>query len=817
MDVFNLAAQITLNSRQFEDALGKSEGSLANLGKSIIKTQALVKGLELGFNTMKNLVSGGIDAYANYEQLIGGVDTLFKSGSEKVKEYAKQAYTTAGLSANQYMETVTSFSASLIQGLEENAKKAAGTTKLTSEQLAKLYGDAADVADIAIRDMADNANKMGTNMESIQNAYQGFAKGNFTMLDNLKLGYGGTKTEMIRLINDSGVLNKRIKSLDEVTFDQMIMAIHAVQQELGITGTTAEEAASTITGSKSSMMAAFQNLLTFATEGTDSKQIQESQDAFVTSFATYFNKNLAPRIVAGLNGTTDVVDAVVKAVLSIDEETLQGFVDGALNGATGLVTGLTKLTGWVFEQIGNVFTNPTITEDDSRKFGQAVGDFIGTFVREGVAHLPETISGLFTLGVNLADGLLQGLYAGLFGTGADSITGEIKAVDDEMQKAIDEANSKEIKATGLITWLEDLQEQYGDAAANMPEWEEAMRSLIGLEDDYYYFFDEETKRLNTSTQAMKDYTREQRNMAVQNAKNQALGDKQKIVDELEANRANAEATITSETYTQQAALNAAIVSLNKVIEEWGVEGQFNAGMTAEEFANVVKEIYGGDEWEAEQWKGIYEDNGNALNFEMLQDFINALKLGAFEFDNDELNAEIETQKKAYEESKKKIEDANDTIKQTDDDLVSARASLQIAKDALELWAAAAQEAAQEASIASSNTPEGRPSGTGHGGAVFEPELELPGHATGLDRVPYDGYIAQLHRGEAILTSAEADNWRRGSGNGIDYTQMASAISAAIIEGMGRIGFYFDRDQVAAAVTQKVSQNIADGMAAWGNA
>lgn len=180
------------------------------------------------------------------EQLVGGVDTLFGKSSQKVQEYTNNAYKTAGMSANEYMETVTGFSASLLQGLGGDTEKAS------------------EVANVAVTDMSDNANKMGTSMESIQNAYQGFAKQNYTMLDNLKLGYGGTKEEMARLVKDSGILGDAgkdltAKNLDQkVSYDQIIEAIHKVQTNMGITGTTAKEASATIQGSVGSMKSAWQ-------------------------------------------------------------------------------------------------------------------------------------------------------------------------------------------------------------------------------------------------------------------------------------------------------------------------------------------------------------------------------------------------------------------------------------------------------------------------------------------------------------------------------------------------------------------------------
>lgn len=215
---------------------------LANLASGAIQ-RIIDKTIELA-QKIGELTVKAVGNYADYEQLVGGVETLFKDSSDELLGYAENAYKTAGLSANNYMETATSFAASLIQGLGGDTAKA---LKLT---------------DLAITDMSDNANKMGTDIASIQEAYQGFAKQNYTMLDNLKLGYGGTQEEMVRLINDSGILENKIKDLDGITFDQIIQAIHNIQDNLDITGTTAKEAGDTISGSWSSIQALFENILT---------------------------------------------------------------------------------------------------------------------------------------------------------------------------------------------------------------------------------------------------------------------------------------------------------------------------------------------------------------------------------------------------------------------------------------------------------------------------------------------------------------------------------------------------------------------------
>lgn len=232
-----------------------------------------------------------VESYAEYEQLIGGVETLFKDSSDIVENYANNAYKTAGLSANEYMETVTSFSASLLQSLNND-----------TEETAK-------VADMAITDMADNANKMGTSMSSIQSAYQGFAKQNYTMLDNLKLGYGGTKSEMERLLSDAEKLSGQKYNISNL--NDVYSAIHVVQTELGITGTTAKEASQTISGSVSAMKSAWSNLLTgMSDENADLEMLIEN---LVESILTALD-NVLPRIEVFANQIPTIMSSILTKV-----------------------------------------------------------------------------------------------------------------------------------------------------------------------------------------------------------------------------------------------------------------------------------------------------------------------------------------------------------------------------------------------------------------------------------------------------------------------------------------------------------------------
>ena len=237
---------------------------------------------------LAGLGTASVNSYADLEQNLGGVETLFGNSADKVIKNAENAYKTAGMSANQYMETVTGFSASLLQSLGGDTDKAA------------------DVADMALTDMADNANKMGTSMESIQYAYQGFAKQNYTMLDNLKLGYGGTKEEMERLLSDAQKITG--VKYDISNLNDVYQAIHVIQGQLGITGTTAKEAASTISGSISSMKAAFDNFL------NGSGTMDQLVETGITAIQNIVNavgqllpqlmqslSNATPQIIAGIN------------------------------------------------------------------------------------------------------------------------------------------------------------------------------------------------------------------------------------------------------------------------------------------------------------------------------------------------------------------------------------------------------------------------------------------------------------------------------------------------------------------------------------
>lgn len=343
-----------------ESKVEKASGKIGSAFSKIGKIAAV--GLAAGTAAVGALTKSAIDGFANYEQLTGGVETLFKNSANVVFEYADRAYKTAGLSANQYMETVTSFSASLLQSLGGDTAKAAA------------------YADRAVTDMADNANKMGTSIEMIQNAYQGFAKQNYTMLDNLKLGYGGTKEEMARLIQDASKLTDVQKELgltvdaNDMSFGNIVNAISVVQKNMDIMGTTAKEASDTIQGSVSSMKAAWSNLIVGLADDT------QDFDALMSNFISSVGdvaKNILPTLKVALSGIANLISELAPIITAqlpalIEEvlpplieaagsifnaliEVLPGLLTMLLNAAPTLIETLMTIIPQLFDGIVQVF------------------------------------------------------------------------------------------------------------------------------------------------------------------------------------------------------------------------------------------------------------------------------------------------------------------------------------------------------------------------------------------------------------------------------------------------------------------------------
>ena len=355
---FDITGNAKLDTGDYTNGLNK----IVNIGT----TRAKVLARSWVANKIFDIGSAVVDAYANYEQLVGGVDTLFKDSSEAVQENAKKAFRTAGLSANEYMETVTSFSASLIQSVGGDTKKAR------------------KLADQAIIDMSDNANKMGTDIESIQNAYNGFSKQNYAMLDNLKLGYGGTKSEMERLLADAEAISG--VKYDISNYADVVEAIHIIQENMGIAGTTAKEANETIQGSLSAMQSAWQNLILGFSDG--SMDLETLLAEFIDTVTVFLYDNLLPRI--GEIGTVML-------------ENLPMIIETASTMIQGLLLYILENVPQFYELAKNTIKNIGLT------LLQNLPVLVGYALSVIAQLLAEILTDLFNLGVNIVDGIWNGI------------------------------------------------------------------------------------------------------------------------------------------------------------------------------------------------------------------------------------------------------------------------------------------------------------------------------------------------------------------------------------------------------------------------
>lgn len=371
-------------------------GAISKVAAAIAASAIVAKVLEIG--------KAAIDAYANYEQLVGGVETLFKDSAPVVQEYAANAYRTAGMSANQYMETVTSFSASLLQGLGGDTAKAA------------------EYADQAITDMSDNANKMGTDVSMIQNAYQGFAKQNYTMLDNLKLGYGGTKTEMERLIADANKIKEANGEMADLTienYSDIIEAIHLVQTEMGITGTTAAEAATTIQGSQGMMLAAWDNMLVGMVDSTADKTALLK--ALFDSVKTYLS-NLMPAIGGVIQGFIETLPDILSNILDLAVQLIDDISENLPTLLENLTTCLVSLVQAVIDHIPDIL---------------AAGVKLIIGLGQGlIKAIPQLIANVPTIIQSLVESLILGVGA-MIQAGVQLITGVDNGAKQGFQKLID--------------------------------------------------------------------------------------------------------------------------------------------------------------------------------------------------------------------------------------------------------------------------------------------------------------------------------------------------------------------------------------------
>lgn len=397
MNLLDLAVKITCDDQASGEVDKIGDGIKNKLG---IAAKAGVAAVAAVGTATVAIGKTALDAYSNYEQLVGGIDTLFKASSGKMQQYAANAYQTAGVSANRYMEISTSFAAALISSLGGNTEAAA------------------DMANTAITDMSDNANKMGTSLETVQEAYMSLSRGNYEMLDSLKLGYGGTKSELERLLSDAeefSAAQGKMRDFSVDSYSDIVEAIHIVQDEMGITGTTAEEAATTIEGSVNRAKAAWDNWL--AGLGNEDADMEGLTDQLVGSVAIA-GENIIPRIgqimTTAASTVADYAPSVAlylrNALISVMPEAVQGPMLDAFAGVDKVVG---KLKG-VFED--NLKPAAGAADSVFSAVGSGVktfGDNINELVLPAIDTLSPAFNDFFTA-IQNAQPLLE-FIANLFG------------------------------------------------------------------------------------------------------------------------------------------------------------------------------------------------------------------------------------------------------------------------------------------------------------------------------------------------------------------------------------------------------------------
>lgn len=790
MDLLRLAAKIELDDSSYVRGVNNAEKLGQGLaGKMNAWTVAVgniaADMVRKGVGAINNVVKGAVNGYADYQQLIGGVETLFKSSSDRVAKYAKQSFKTTGLSANEYMETVTSFSASLIQGLGGDTAKAA------------------ELADMAVTDMADNANKMGTDIGSIQNAYQGFAKQNFTMLDNLKLGYGGTREEMVRLINDAGILDHEIKNLDGITFDQLVEAIHKIQENLGITGTTAKEAADTITGSKASLKAAFEDLLSAVGGEGNEDRLNEAMENFKTSFSTYMT-NFIPTLVTTVTNSGSLVDAIAESIASLPTNLLAEVGEKGLGSGAEMIGGVSKITTWLIDSLTNVFKSASADPTQIAEFGAAIGDFIGTAISDIVTNAPAIVTGIIDAGVALAGGLVEGLFKGLFGEGA-----EVDKITKQLQDDITNVDINNAKAGALVNYIQGLVDKYGEAAEETDDFKIAVAELETVLPGAGEVFTQYAGNVRGAVSALDDMIQKMKETAIMAGMTKALNQQYELLGEQQTRKAQADTAAEIFGAEKEGLMSTMRESLVAYAQAWLESAGEDANRSARQKAeNIIErgQIFSGGEMVD------IENAGPELLSEMLTYFGGSLENSGVEvwakdlFDNilppeemqgftariSELQAGIDDAMQASAATQKEIDATQQQIALTEKAVNSAmEQSFTGAAGSVDLGGVAVAGALAGAAAAISSIQ--FPAYIGGDGAVPK--------AVGIDYVPRNGILAELHEGEAVLTKRQNENRRKAAG--MDETTFEEAIMNAFAQ----VGIYMGPEKVADITARRTKANI----------
>lgn len=687
MDVFNLNAKLSLDTddyeRQLNDASGKTT-SFWDVFSGTFLGNAVFDGLKAVGSTIvsvgKSAAGAALDigkaslsSYADYEQLVGGVETLYKDSAGIIEGYAKDAYKNVGLSANEYMETSTSFAAALVSSLGGDTQKAA------------------EMANTAISDMSDNANKMGTNISSIQDAYNGFAKQNYTMLDNLKLGYGGTQAEMKRLIKEAAAMKDTQAELGvtvdatSMSYANIVQAIHVVQANMDIMGTTSKEAATTIQGSTASMKSAWENLLTGIAD--PEQDVQQLINNFVDSLLTAA-QNILPRI-------EEIVPTLINAMTEIGAQ-LAPVVSTVIEGMM-----------------------PTVVEGI-----EALFNGLGFLADE----LQPIIDELFSF---LGDAIVNALTSAI----ENSDFSVIFDIFDEIKEAVNEI-FEFVKTTVVTFFTETVPEAINSAL----EWFQQLPDKI-------------SEFMANAVQSIADW-------ATQTAEN---------ARQAGSNFINAVVEFFSQLpYNLGVFLGTALAN----IAIWAVETAENARQAGSQFLQNVVEFF-------------TQLPGNVLTFlsTTIQNVIawaGQMKSNAIDAASTFLNNVIEffTQLPGniaewFTKTIEKVVEWAEELRKNGE---------QAAKDLLDAVVTGLQELPGKIFDLGVNAAKSLLDGIKSMGGWLKEQVGnfvdgmVPGftgtvqtngsHAGGLDYVPYNNYVANLHRGEMVLTAKEADSYRKGEKNAV---------------------------------------------------
>lgn len=791
MDVFNLYAKLSLNTDDYEKGVEKAKGGASSL-MDVFSGTLLGNVVSDGLRNVANGITGigktaanmavsigkaSLDSYADCEQLVGGVETLYKDSAGIIENYAKDAYKNVGLSANDYMETSTSFAASLVSSLGGDTEKAA------------------EMANTAISDMSDNANKMGTNISSIQDAYNGFAKQNYTMLDNLKLGYGGTQAEMKRLIKEAAAMTDTQKELGvtvdstSMSYANIVQAIHVVQANMGIMGTTSKEAATTIQGSTASMKSAWENLLTGIAD--PEQDFQSLVDNLVDSVITAGNniipriKEIVPTLIDGLSELVIQLSPYVSSVIMELEPTIEEGLKALFGGLSSVASELQPIVADVFSFFGDAIISGMTSAIENSDFsflldifdnvktaaekvvpvieeiapalvtvGAAVkGWQIGTKIQKMVTAFDEAkvAVSLFSMGLSdaeIAQGALNGtlkaseVLAGLL-TGKISLMTLAQAAAAKAQAAFNAV----FAANPIALVVVAIGALVGILAVLYAKNEDFRNSVNGVIESIWAKIEELVAWVQPYVEAAMQ--------VIGQVVTQVITDLTPVIQSI-GEAFSAAWSLVQTVWAWASAFFQAIFQAIVVIFA--------------PFAPIISGFFQG------AWIIIQSIWNVAVSF--FQTVFNLIT-GVFSTIDAVLSGDFQS---AWESIQGIFEGAFDFFSTVGQNVVEGiKGGIAAVWGGLVSFVQGLWDGIKSIFVINASDVKNN---TGVNGS----------HAGGMDYVPYNNYVANLHRGEMVLTADEADNYRRGKGssNGFNLTQNIYAAKQTPVELAASTAAYFQR-------------------------